>query len=123
MYRYNPDQAPNPLEWLALDELLRISAVENYHRRAGIRLPKAKIHAVFHVIIENQLAEGIEPIVRAMARLAAEGLSRHEALHAIGSVLAEHINDLFHGKADEANAQAVYEAAVDRLTAKAWRGD
>jgi hypothetical protein len=119
--RYDPDQAPDAAEWLALDEKRRISSVEAHHRLAGVKLPNLKAHAVFHVIVENQLAENLEPVVRAMARLTAEGLSRHEAVHAIASVLAEHIHDLFNAKADEGNSQAIYNAAVERLTARSWR--
>lgn len=57
-----------------------------------------------------------------MARLTAGGLSRHEAIHAIASVLAEHINELFNAKADEKNSTTIYNAAIERLTARSWRG-
>lgn len=57
-----------------------------------------------------------------MARLTAEGLSRRESIHAIASVLAEHINELFNAKADEKHSAAIYGAAVERLTARSWRG-
>jgi hypothetical protein len=56
-----------------------------------------------------------------MARLTAEGLSRHDAIQAIASVLARHINDLVNAKTDEKDSAAVYAAAVERLTAKRWR--
>lgn len=121
MNRYNPDHAPDPQEWLALDEQRRIDLAEEHHRRERTKLPNLKAHAVFHVIVENQLAERLEPVVRAMARLKAEGLSRHDAVHAIASVVAEHIHDLFNDKVDADNAQAIYTAAVERLTAKGWR--
>lgn len=120
MSSYDPDRAPNPEQWLALDERERIHLAEEYHRAKRIKLPNAAAHAVFHAIVENQLAENLEPVVRAMARLTAEGLSRHESIHAIASVLAEHINELFSGKADEQHSAAVYCAAVERLTARAW---
>jgi hypothetical protein len=122
LHRYDPEIQPEPTEWLSLDEQLRISLVEKNHRESRARVPKLKAHAVFHVIVENQLAEGLEPVVRAMARLKSEGLSRHESLHAIGSVLAEHIHDLMNGKVNEQEAQAIYNAAVERLNGRAWRG-
>ena len=77
MNRYDPEHAPDPAEWRALDEQVRIQLAEEHHRVARIKLPNLKAHAVFHAIVENQLAENIEPVVRAMARLTAEGLSRH----------------------------------------------
>lgn len=122
MNRYDPDQTPTPEEWLSLDEQVRFGLVEDYHRLERIKLPSLTAHAAFHAIVENQLAENFEPPIRAMARLTQEGLSRHEAVHAIASVVAEHIHDLFNTKADANSSTAVYAAAVERLTAGAWRG-
>ena len=123
MKHYDPEIAPNPAEWLELDEQQRIQLVERHHRAARIKLPNVKVHATFHAIVENQIAEGLEPAVRAMARLTSEGLSRHDALHAIGSVAAEQFYEAMKTKDEEfANtAQARYTAAVERLTAKEWR--
>ena len=43
-----------------------------------------------HVIVENQLAINDPPEVRpTLKRLVEGGLTRHEAIHAIGSVVAE----------------------------------
>ena len=83
MTLYEPEVPPDPAEWLALDEQERIQLAEAYHRAARIKLPNVKVHAVFHAIIENQIAEGLDPVLRAMKRLANEGLSRHDAIHAI----------------------------------------
>lgn len=120
--RYDAEVQPVSAEWLAVDEQRRISLVEKYHRESRVKLPNLKAHAVLHVVIENQLAEGLEPVVLAMARLKSEGLSRHESLHAIGSVLAEHVHGLMSGKVNEHEAQAIYNTAVERLSGKEWRG-
>lgn len=122
MKRYDPELSPVPAEWLDLNEQIRNHLVEKYHRAKGIKSPNLKVHAIFHTIVENQIAENLESVVRAMARLRAGGLSRHEAIHAVGSVLAEHIYDLFHDKADEKSSSAVYNAAIERLTVRRWRG-
>jgi hypothetical protein len=122
MNRYDPDDEPDPEEWLALDEQTRIDLAEEHHRLARTKLPNLKAHAVFHAIVENQIAENLDSVVRAMARLSAEGLGRHDAVHAIASVLAEHLHDLFNDKAAADNAHAIYNAAVERLTARSWRG-
>ena len=122
MDAYDPSIAPEPEAWLDLDESERIGLVQDYHRKQRIKLPNLKMHAVFHAIVENQLAEGVESVVRAMSRLNAEGLSRHDALHAIGSVLAEALHDSINMNADAppGAAQARYDAAVERLTAAEW---
>jgi hypothetical protein len=50
------------------------------------------------------------------------GLSRHDAVHAIGSVLADHLYEATKaGDEESANTvQARYDAAVEQLTAKEW---
>jgi hypothetical protein len=123
MDSYNPDVAPDPEEWLASDEGERILRVEWYHRDARIDLPKAarRLHATLHVVVENQLASKDDPVVRALARLMKEGLSRHDAVHAIGCVLSENIYDRLKVKEAPETANARYYAAIERLTAAVWR--
>ena len=82
MLKYDPEQKPHASEWLALGEQERIDLASQFHKAARIKIPNAIAHASIHVIVENQIAENIEPIVRAMSRLQREGLSRHDALHA-----------------------------------------
>ena len=119
--RYDPHQAPEPEEWLSLDESERIQLAAEYHRRARIRLPNIKVHAVFHVIAENQIALGDEiPVRRALVRLMEEGLDRHEAIHAIGLALSEHIYDLVHGAVAKTDPNQPYYEALARLTADGW---
>jgi hypothetical protein len=121
--KYNPESAPDAQSWLALGEQERISLVEEHHRAARIRLPNLKAHAVFHEIVENQLASKLEPVVRAMERLMKDGLTRHDAIHAVGSVVAEHFFEAMTAQPndDAATAQARFDAAVERLTARSWR--
>jgi hypothetical protein len=120
---YDPEITPDPTAWLALGEQERIHLAEAHHRAARIRLPNVNGHAVFHAIVENQIAIGLESVVRAMSRLMNEGLSRHDALHAIGSVVAEHLFETaaLKTKDDTNTLQARYDAAVERLSAKEWR--
>lgn len=120
---YDPSESPKAEEWLATDEDERTAMVAAWHRRARVRLPSPRMHAMFHVIVENQLALGWEAVVEAEARLRGEGLSRHEAIHAIGSVVA---TDLFErmkapDKVVAAEANAAYVEALKRLTAAGWR--
>jgi len=123
MSTYDPNKAPDPREWLALDEQLRIDLAREFHRAAGIELHNVTAHAAFHAIVENQLAMQHPPVVRSMERLRKEGLSRHDCVHAIGSVLARHLHDLITTASLEApsTAQARYDAAVERLSAAGWR--
>jgi len=122
LQRYDPLKAPDPEEWLALDEQERIALAQDYHRRARIRVPNAAAHAMAHAIVENQIALGDEtPVRRTAQRLMDEGLDRHEAIHAIGMVLFEFINDLMRAPAADSDPNAPYFAALERLTAEDWR--
>lgn len=119
---YNPEVAPNAQDWLALPELERIRLAQKYHVAARAKIPGMKLHAVLHTVVENQIATGYGPSERAVARLQSEGLSRHEAIHAIGSVVANFIYDLCHKRANELQAsfQVQMDEAIEALHAKTW---
>ena len=118
----DPDITPDAKEWLALDEGERLALVEGYHRDARIALPRTarRLHATIHTVVENQLALNDEPVVRALGRLMKEGLSRHDAIHAIGSLVAEQVNDLLKLKDTPETPHARYYAAIERLTVAEW---
>ncbi len=122
MKPYDPLHAPDATEWLATDEGERIQLVHDYHRRAKVKLPDARLHATIHVVVENQVALGDElPVRRTVDRLQAEGLDRHDAIHAVGAVLAEHMHGLMTKGSQMASPNELYWASLDKLSAKAWR--
>jgi hypothetical protein len=122
MNRYDPLRAPDPKEWLALDEEERIELVEDYYRRARVNLPNTTAHAVAHAIVENQAALGDELTVqRTLGRLMAEGLDRHDALHAIAMVLVGLLNDTLRDPNAESFPNEQYSAELEQLTADGWR--
>jgi Domain of unknown function (DUF1841) len=120
---YDPDFDPDSTEWLALDEGDRIALAAEYHRASDISVPNLQLHAAFHAAVETQIAMGEElPVQRTLRRLVGEGLERHDAIHAIGSALAETMHGMF--KEEERKSEdpkPTYFAALDRLTAKHWR--
>jgi hypothetical protein len=120
---YDPLKPPDPEEWPSLDEQERLQLVQDFHLRARIRLPNAKVHAVIHVVVENQIALGDEtPAKRTVQRLMSEGLDRHDAIHAVGLVLAEHMNNLLAKPEAEIgqDSNLAYYKALEQLTAKDW---
>ena len=119
---YNPEIEPTGPSWLALDEQERIALTERFHRRANIELPDVKAHAVIHAIVENQIALKVGSVVRAVPRLVKQGLSRHDAIHAVASVLAEHLHEQANAEIEDSAevSNARYEASVERLNAKEW---
>lgn len=118
--RYDPDHNPDPEEWLELDEQERAHLIEKYHRKAGIRLPNRRLHAMTHAIIENQLATGEQVVRDALARLRAEGLSRHDAIHAIGWVLMTRMQSALGDVEGGVDLGAAYLRDLEDLTARRW---
>ena len=118
---YDSLQSPEPTDWLSIDESERLSAIIEYHQRIQDKLPNARLHATIHAIIENQLAEGILVVKQALNRLQAEGLDRHEAIHAIGSVLSKHIFILLQGQGGSLDPNSTYFKEIKGLTARSWR--
>jgi thioesterase domain-containing protein len=122
MERYDPLIAPDAADWLDTDEGERIELVSAYHRCAKVKLPNPRLHATMHVAVENQVAMGDEvPVRRTVERLQAEGLDRHDAIHAVSSVLAEHMYDLVKTGSPATDPNTLYWAALEKLTAKEWR--
>ena len=120
--QYDPDRHVDPDAWFEFDESERIEAVKQYHRRAKVRLPNANLHATTHVIVENQVALGdAYPVQSVLFRLMAEGLSRHEAIHAIGLVLAERLFAGLREEGQPADLNAEYLEKLKELTAESWR--
>lgn len=122
MKSYDAERPPDPQAWLALDEATRIELVVRYHRRRHPGTPRIRLHATFHAIIESQLAANEPVVVDTLGRLQEEGLSRHDALHAIGSVLAAVVYDVLQDqepRGDDVNE--AYAAELRKLTAESWR--
>lgn len=121
MKEYDPLSAPPPEDWLGLDEGQRIELVREYHRKLGQESPGEDLHAVLHVVIENQVLLGDEtPVAETLQRLTDEGLDRHDAIHAIGTVLLEYIWDLLKSKSQTDVSREAYFDGLRSLTAQKW---
>ena len=121
MRRYDPFVPPDPAVWLAIDEYERIALVRKFHRRRKIKVPSLDAHAATHAIVETQLAERLPSAVNALSRLLAGGLDRHDAIHAIGCVLMEHIWNLSNKPKPEGDPNKQYFDALDAFTIESWR--
>jgi hypothetical protein len=122
LLRYDPHERITSDAWLELDESERMQLVARYHRRQRIRLPNETIHATMHVIVENQVALGDAfPAKAVLIRLMNEGLDRHEAIHAIGSVLSEKLFAVMSGEDVKGEINADYVEKLKFLSAESWR--
>ena len=118
---YDAQESPYPEEWNALEEGERLAAIIEYHEYIGDDLPNVNLHAAFHAIVENQIAMDEDAPTNTLHRLMREGLDRHDAVHAVGSVLSEQIfNMLSEGPPNGYDATR-YDRKLAKLTAKKWR--
>lgn len=115
---YDPHQPPEPDEWNALDEPVQIDMVVEYHEREGFELPNEYVHAIIHIVVENQAAMGdMTPVAATLERLMDEGLDRHDAIHAVGTAITEHLWSRSHGQPNNAND---YFELLHALDAQKW---
>ncbi len=92
MGEYDPERGPDPEWWLSLDESERMNLVQG-SQGDDEELQSSRLHAAIHLVVENQIAMGDKTLVAAtLQRLLTEGLGRHDAIHAIGSVVAKRIH-------------------------------
>ena len=118
---YNPNRAPGKW-WGKLDDWERQGLVERYHRKKRIELPNERLHAAMHVVVENQaLLEDETPVAAALRRLQSEGLTRHDAIHAVATELSSLIFEIHSGgtfSGDDAIEQ--YYDGIRDLTKEKW---
>jgi len=119
--QYDAIEQPDPEIWLELDETERVDLVLDYHRRIGVQLETPELHAMAPVVVENQVVLGkATPVPETLERLMDEGLDRHEAVHAIGSVLMRILFDAVDKPDDGGDINARYNRELATLTAADW---
>lgn len=123
MLPYDPDRTPDVEDWLAADEQERIDAARRYHKRKKVRVPNLEAHALFHATVETQLAFKVPDVQDAFDRLRADGLDRHDAIHAIGWALSTVIVPVLRHEtsAPQGSLNDEYVRALRNLTTEAWR--
>jgi hypothetical protein len=118
---YDPHDPPPFGEWLQLDEQEQADLVAAYHAETEDEAENPTLHAMIHVVVENQLASGDERVTATLDRLTREGLDRHDAVHAIGSVLVNQIWRAGHAGHEGEVSPGDYYDELARLTARSWR--
>ncbi len=121
MEKHDPANSIDSQEWLALGEAEQIELVRNFHIELDLEMPAdaLAVHSSIHVIVENQLAMGVDLIPETIAKLTRQGLDRHEAFHAIGAIISEDIFDLLKGNIEEFSPTK-YRRKLEKITAKRW---
>jgi hypothetical protein len=116
MREYDPQKTPNPREWLSLDEARRIALVSAYHVAHSEDCgASVRMHAGIHAAVETQLAMKMPAVKAAFARLRKRGLSRHDAIHAVGMALAAHMRDSSREDGTDDGAERAYFERLEQL--------
>ncbi len=95
----------------------RWRVVQHAHNAARIKISKQ--HAWSHMLVEDRVLAGDRAVIRALQRLQGEGMSRHNAIHAIADLLIRFMRQqhAFPTPAEQSQAQRQLNAALDALTA------
>ena len=119
---YNPNIQIDKQQWLEMDEAQRIAIVETFHAQNDEDLEEeAKtLHASFHVIVENQIAQNVTIVEQTIAKLIRQGIDRHEAIHAISAIMSEDILNAARGEGEEFTIKK-FRKKFEKITAKRWR--
>jgi hypothetical protein len=121
---YDADYAPFAKAWIATPEDDRVVAIEQHHLDLDDALHDEgrplHLHVRMHLMVENQAAQGHDAVGRNLARLTAEGVRRHAAVHMIMEVVSE----VFVAMAMNNHEwdEAAYADKLDALDAGAWIG-
>ena len=123
-FYYDPLVGPDAEVWLSLDDQERIAAVLAWHAASSAPhppTPKPTLHAALHAVVENQAAANDPPAVTAtLTRLCDAGLTRHEAVHAIASVVGDALQSALDG-ADGGFDVEAYAQDMRALEPGDWR--
>lgn len=80
-----PSIEPEASAWLDIDEAERMDLVLNSSGDEEEELPDEgkALHALMHLVVENQIAMDVNLVRQTVAKLMHQGLARHEAIHAV----------------------------------------
>ncbi|NMC68592.1 MAG: DUF1841 family protein [Myxococcales bacterium] len=120
--RYDGETDPDPEAWRKAGDDDNRLAIERHHRRDRPHdpVPSLMAHSVMHLLVENEIAANNPPETRrALERLRAGGLSRHDAIHAIAAVLAEEMFGMLQRGREPDLAR--YGRALEALDAESWK--
>ncbi len=122
MKNYDPTKPPDPEKWQALDHDEQVEMIRRFHQRARLKPPNAEAHAMFHAVVEGQIAGGDARVRETLERLMREGLDRHDALHAVASVLAEQMWNAMNKPQEGGSLPDAYYQGLEALSASTWLG-
>ena len=97
-----------------------VAEIVRYHESLDEEAPESgwRLHALLHCVVENQIALDVGNVAATETKLIRQGLTRHDAVHAIGSVIGADIFDIL--KNNGTFDAKKYRSRLEKLTAKRW---
>jgi hypothetical protein len=115
MREYNPAKSPDRQQWLALDKTRQLEIIRLAHDDMETSENALATHCGMHSAVETQIAQNSPGVRNAMGRLRKQGTSRHNALHAIGLVLIQHMRRMATSQDEPDIANAHYQTQLAEL--------
>lgn len=124
---YDPSTAPDVETWLRYHVRERELAVRRAHEKAKGAHPKLGIkdigrHDIEHQVVESWIARDAHDAPRALERLCSAGLTRHEAIHALGDAFARVLQRDMETMEAEGEVDEDIAGELAAVTPDAWRG-
>jgi hypothetical protein len=98
---YQPDEETDAAAWNAATDEERVEACGRAHQLLPTWHPpvlNVRLHASMHAVVETQLANELPEVRETLTRLRGEGVSRHQAIHAIAGVVADELQRVLRDK-------------------------
>ena len=115
MREYNPAKSPDRQQWMALDKTRQLELVRQAHTDMDAGESAVASHCGMHSAVETQIAENSPGVRNAMGRLRKQGISRHNAVHAIGLVLIQHMRRMATSQDEPDVANSHYQTKLTEL--------
>ena len=115
MREYNPAKSPDRQQWLALDKTRQLELVRLAHHDMDANENALATHCGMHSAVETQVAQNSPGVRDAIGRLRKQGNSRHNAVHAIGLVLIQHMRKMATSQEGLDVANTHYQAQLAEL--------
>jgi len=103
-----------------MDELDRFALVESYHRNAGISQHEAARNLTRHRRKSGRARRSV-PVRNTLEHQINERIDRHEAIHAVASVLIEFISDVVRGSSAQFDPKRPVLHRAGRADGESWR--
>lgn len=115
MQTYDANKTPNRNEWLALDKTKQLTLIRDYHQNESMDDRALTSHCGMHAAVETQIAQNTPGVRDALGRLRKQGIDRHNAVHAIGLILLQHMRQVALNPSSDKDLDEMFQTKLAEL--------